>query len=443
MRTTGKRSVVLYILLALFAAGMVWLMGSFFISGGTWAMQPYNGHLTAGSLGEITDRNGNVLAKTVNDSRKYSDDETVRLALLHTVGDNSGYISTSVQATMRAKLSGYNPIFGINNTVLKSLGSSVQLTVDQNICVAAYNALGNHDGAAMVYNYLTGEVLCKVSKPSFDPLNIPENMPEGAYLDKTLSASFPPGSTFKLVTQAAAAEKWADWESREYTCEGVVHLGGSTVTCLGTHGTIAADEALGVSCNVYYALLANDIGSNALQAKAEQMGFNTEMKFGDVQVKNSTIDLRDADANALGWAGVGQYTDLANPYHMLVLMGAIANGGTAVQPRLTQDTGIFGDKGSYSLLGGAEADILKRLMRNNVQNYYGDSLFPDGMQVCAKSGTAEVGGDQGPTCWFVGFSANPQTPYAFVVVVENGTGGIESAGNAASAILEAVNNTLS
>lgn len=444
MRTTGKRSVVLYILLALFAAGAIWLTISYFANGGKWAMQPYNAHLTSGSLGEITDRSGNVLAKTVSGTRTYSDSETVRKALLHTVGDNNGYINTSVQATMRAKLSGYNPVTGITNTVLSSLGSSIQLTVDQDVCIAAYNALGDNNGTVMVYNYQTGDVLAKVSKPTFDPLAIPEDIDEndaykGAYLDKNLSASFPPGSIFKLVTQAAAAEKWSDWENREYTCEGAVTLGHSTITCLGTHGTITASQALGYSCNVYYALLARDLGTDALQSKAEQMGFNKSFTFGDVSAAKSTIDLKGAAENELGWAGVGQYTDLANPYHMLLLMGAIANDGTYTQPKLTQTADIFGafTSDNRSLMSSTEAGQLKELMRSNVRDYYGIS-FPEGMEVCGKSGTAEVGGGKNPTCWFVGFSSNPSTPYAFVVVVEEGIGGIESAGSAAVAVMQAV-----
>lgn len=441
--------MVLYILLALFVAGTVWLTITYLVSGGKWAMQPYNAHLTSGSLGEITDKNGNILAQTVDGLRTYSENEAVRTALLHTVGDSNGYIGTSVQATMRAKLSGYNPVTGIGNTVLASLGSSVQLTVDQNVCVAAYNALGGNNGAVMVYNYKNGDILAKVSKPAFDPLNVPENIDgddayKGAYVDKTLSASFSPGSIFKLVTQAAAAEKWSGWESREYTCEGSVTLGHSTISCLGTHGTITADQAMGNSCNVYYALLASDIGADALQAKAEQFGFNKSLNFGDITAAKSTIDLKNATENELGWAGVGQYTDLANPYHMLVLMGAVANGGTYTQPRLTQSTDLFGALTSDNrmLMGSTEADILKRLMRSNVQNYYSLS-FPEGMEICAKSGTAEVGNGKGPTCWFVGFSGNESTPYAFVVVVEDGIGGIESAGAAAAAVMQAVAQSIS
>lgn len=448
MRTTGRRSIVLYILLVAFAAGLAWLVISLVMNGGKWAMQPYNAHLGTAAMGEITDRDGNVLAKSVDGQRVYSENELVRRALLHTIGDNEGFISTSVQATMRSQLSGYNLITGANQTIFSSLGSNVKLSISEKVSMDAYNTLGDRKGAIFVYNYETGDVLCKVSKPSYDPYNPPSTEDvegnsayDGIYLDRNLSASFAPGSIFKLVTQAAAMDAYSDWATREYTCNGSADIGGSEITCLhGTaHGTQNASQALGNSCNVYYAMLANDLGADALQKKAEAFGWNEDLRFGNAECSVSGINLSAANSNQLGWAGVGQYTVMANPYHMLTLMGAIANGGTYNEPHISSSwnpfEGLTG--GSRSYMSSTQADALKTMMRSNVANYYGDYLFPEGMNVCAKSGTAEVDGKD-PTCWFVGFSDNASTPYAFVVVVEEGLGGIESAGNAASAVMNSV-----
>ena len=152
MRTTGFRSMVLYLLLACFVGGVVYLGVNLFLHGGQWAMQPYNGHISS-SLGNISDRSGNVLATSTEEGRTYSDSETVRRALLHTVGDPYGYISTSVEYTMRDKLTGYNLITGLNDTIFNRMGSDIALTVDQDACAAAYNALGGKNGAVLVYNY--------------------------------------------------------------------------------------------------------------------------------------------------------------------------------------------------------------------------------------------------------------------------------------------------
>ena len=448
MRTTGFRSMVLYLLLACFVGGVVYLGVNLFLHGGQWAMQPYNGHISS-SLGNISDRNGNVLATSTEEGRTYSDSETVRRALLHTVGDPYGYISTSVEYTMRDKLTGYNLITGLNDTIFNHMGSDIALTVDQNACAAAYNALGGKNGAVLVYNYQTGEILVKVSAPGFDPAYIPEDIEtneayKGVYLDNTLSSSFTPGSIFKIVTAAAAMEQWPDtWSQWTHTCTGSENIGGSDVTCLyGTaHGDQDMFSAMGNSCNVFFASLATEIGAQALQAKAEEMGFGREFSLGSVPTAQSEIDLSAANQNQLAWAGVGQYTVLSNPYHMMVLMGAIANGGEYVQPRLTQESQLFSGLlpgEDRTLVTAAEAQNLTQLLRGDVENYYGDWLFPTGMNVCAKTGTGEVGEGKAPNCWMVGFCDSVDYPYAFAILVEEGTGGIESASSVASAVMNAL-----
>ena len=448
MRTTGFRSMVLYLLLACFVGGVVYLGVNLFLHGGQWAMQPYNGHISS-SLGNISDRSGNVLATSTEEGRTYSDSETVRRALLHTVGDPYGYISTSVEYTMRDKLTGYNLITGLNDTIFNRMGSDIALTVDQNACAAAYNALGGKNGAVLVYNYQTGEILVKVSAPGFDPAYIPEDLEtneayKGVYLDNTLSSSFTPGSIFKIVTAAAAMEQWPDtWSQWTHTCTGSENIGGSDVTCLyGTaHGDQDMFSAMGNSCNVFFASLASEIGAQALQAKAEEMGFGREFSLGSVPTAESEIDLSAASQNELAWAGVGQYTVLSNPYHMMVLMGAIANGGEYVQPRLTQESQLFSGLlpgEDRTLVTAAEAQNLTQLLRGDVENYYGDWLFPTGMNVCAKTGTGEVGEGKAPNCWMVGFCDSVDYPYAFAILVEEGTGGIESAGSVASAVMNAL-----
>lgn len=445
MRTTGKRSVVLYILLLACAAGMIWLLFSFLMNGKTWASQPYNLHFSAAELGEITDRDGAVLAATEEDVRKYNENEEVRRALLHTVGDNGGYITSSVQNTMRAKLSGYNPLTGAGHTVFNQLGKNLELTVDADVCVAAYNAMGGRRGAVLVYDYENGDILCKVSAPNFDPGAMPEDLLtndgyRGVLVDNTLASSYTPGSIFKLVTQAAAMDQFANWDTREYSCEGAVEIGGSTITCLGVHGTQTAGTAFGNSCNVYYALLAVDIGAANLQTKAEAFGFNRSLNFDGVECRSSSIDLSSADANQLGWSGVGQYTLLANPYHMMTLMGAIANEGSYTAPRLTRSLSISDSIGSgdRKYMEPEQAKAIGDMMRYNVSTFYGDGMFPEGMEVCAKTGTAEVGEGIAPNCWMVGFSRHSAYPYAFVVVVEEGEGGISTAGSIASQVMNAL-----
>ncbi|MDO4458554.1 MAG: penicillin-binding transpeptidase domain-containing protein [Clostridia bacterium] len=449
MRTVGRRSLTLYILLACFIAGMAFFLFKYLKDGSTWVTYAYNGHIYAEDAtavaGNIYDRDGSLLATTINGERIYSDNETTRRALLHTVGDSSGYIGTSVQTLMRSKLMGYNIFTGLNRTPLASLGyNDMKLTIDEDVCNAAYYALGGKNGAVLVYNYKTGEIVCKVSAPSYDPGWVPDDLLEneyydGVFVDNTISSSYTPGSIFKIVTAACAMTNLSDWETRTYNCEQSIDFEGGTVTCLGHHGEINMREAMMYSCNVYFAKLAVDLGYSKLMKTAEDLGFNRSFRFSNFTTVDSEIDLdkstREVD---VAWAGVGQYTVLANPMHFMCLMGAIANDGVFKEPYTSNDK-LFGFAGnSERLMSSAMANNLKSLLRDDVAYYYGDYMFPEGWEVCAKTGTAEVGEGKEPNAWIVGFASNPGYPYAFAVCVENGGSGYDVAGSVASSVLYAL-----
>jgi peptidoglycan glycosyltransferase len=161
------------------------------------------------------------------------------------------------------------------------------------------------------------------------------------------------------------------------------------------------------------------------------MGFNSSFAVDDNVTAVSSYQVSTSDGEeSLAWSGIGQYTDTVNPVHMMILMGAIAKGGTPVLPYTI--VGTTATKGSQ-LLSSDVAKTLQSMMRDNVTNGYGDSMFP-GMEVCAKTGTAEVEGEE-DTGWIVGFSQNKDTPYAFAVVVEEGGYGRTSAGYIASSLM--------
>ena len=451
MRTVGKRSWVLYILLVCFIVGCGFLVFKIVRYGSTWVTQAYNGHIYAEDAtavtGNVYDRKGTLLATTINGERIYNDDETIRRAMLHTVGDSSGYIGTSVQSLLRAKLMGFNIFTGLNRTPLTEIGfNNMKLSLDADICRVAYNALGGYNGAVLVYNYKNGEMLCKVSKPSYDPGVVPYDLLtnsyyEGVFVDNTISSSYTPGSIFKVVTAACAMEYFDDWDTRTYTCEQYMRYEEGNISCLGYHGTLNIEQAMEYSCNCYFAKLAIELGYDRLQRTAEELGFNRSFSFTDFTTGESLINLTSSTKDVfIGWAGVGQYTDTVNPMHYMCLMGAIANGGSFTEPTVTTDK-IFGSVGSKTkLMSRTTADNLKDLLRKDVAYYYGDSMFPYGWEVCAKTGTAEVGNGAEPNAWIVGFSSNEAYPYAFVVCVENGGSGYDVAGGVASTVLRAIDN---
>ena len=383
-----------------------------------------------------------MIAKSVDGERVYSEDYDTRCGLLHVLGDTNGYISTGIQNVYLSSLTGFNPITGL--TTAESGGGDIQMTVDARLSALAYEQMNGRKGAVALYNYKTGEVLCFVSTPSFDPENVPDDITEnkeydGAFLNKALSGTFTPGSTFKVITTACALENIKDIDSRTFHCTGSKVINGNTIVCDNhtAHGDQTLQEALTNSCNVAFAELAVELGSDKMTKTAEEMGFNRSFSVDNNKTVVSNYHVtKSSGEEALAWSGIGQYTDTVNPTHMMMLMGAIANDGTAVLPYTVKSTSVFGGgSSSERLLSSDIAKQLDTMMRNNVKNGYGDDLFP-GLNVCAKTGTAEVEGET-DTGWIVGYSQNKDTPYAFAVVVEQGGYGLSSAGYIASALMQA------
>lgn len=455
MNTARLRSLVLYILLGSFVVGLIFFIACFFLQGGTWAMRPANQHLQGESqlsnAGTITDRDDNIIAQSIDGQRVYSEDYLTRCALLHVLGDTEGYISTGVQSVYLSSLTGFNPIMGV--TTAQNGGGDIKLTVSGSLSALALQQLGDSKGAVAMYNYKTGEVLCFVSTPTYDPSNVPDDLTtneayDGVFLNRALSGTFTPGSTFKIVTTACALQNISDISSRTFHCDGSKVINGNTIVCDNhtAHGDQTLGEALTNSCNVAFAELAVELGSSKMNATAEQMGFNKQFSVDDNLTAISNYGVNSSTTeDELAWSGIGQYTDTANPAHFMILMGAIANDGVPVLPYTIASTSALsgikaGSPGATGnrLLESDIANTLKQMMRDNVVNGYGDDMFP-GMQVCAKTGTAEVEGEA-DTGWIVGFSEDPKTPYAFAIVVEEGGYGRTSAGTIASALMAAAAN---
>lgn len=290
-----------------------------------------------------------------------------------------------------------------------------------------------------------------VSTPTFDPANPPDiqegdEQYEGVYVNRFLSSTFTPGSSFKTVTLTAAIENLPDLFQRTFTCTGSTTVGGETITCPYAHGTMDIGEAFASSCNGVFAQLAAELGADTLSEYTAKAGLLDSYSVDGISTARGSYDVSEATEAQLGWSGVGQYNDLINPCAMMVWMGGIANGGKAAVPHLIQevDGGIslpslpFG-KETGPLIQSATAQTLADLMAQNVVQTYGSSRFPN-MDICAKSGTGEVGGGKQPNAWFVGFLRNEEYPYAFAVVIEEGGSGASAAGNVAAQVLDALVN---
>ena len=209
MKKVKRRTLSLIVLVAVLVIGLAVFMFRLVKDGSSWVSFPANRAVfTAGVLtsGRLTARNGGVLADITDGYRTYAESSEVRKACLHVVGDTSGNIGTGALTAFASKLVGYDLISGTYS--LTGKGKTVALSIDSSLNTVAYEALNGRKGTVAVCNYETGEILCNVSNPTYDPANPPESVDsseyEGVYINRFLSSQYTPGSIFKIVTLTAA-----------------------------------------------------------------------------------------------------------------------------------------------------------------------------------------------------------------------------------------------
>jgi len=435
MKKIRNRSVFSLLIAAVLVAGLTFLTVKLAKNGRDWAMfradqSVFNEGVL--STGTVTDRGGIVLATAADGKATYAADATVRKACLHAVGDWQGNIGTGALSAFNFKLAGYDMLNGVAS--LNSAGGKVELSVDSKLNVAALSALGNRRGAVLLENYKTGEILCMLSTPTYDPANPPDlSQPtyEGAYLNRCLSSTFTPGSVFKLVTLAAAIENRPDLESEAFECAGSVKVGADTVNCTGVHGNQTIEQALSHSCNCAFSQLSQELGADVIASYADKLGLTKKLSVSGIATAAGSVEKGQDGTVNLSWMGIGQYNDQVTPIAMLRLVSAIANGGEVEEPVLLKGAHTSATK----LMEQDTADRIKDMMAYNVTAAYGASRFP-GLTLCAKTGTAERG-DGTSNAWFVGFLNDSDHPYAVTVCIEKGGGGLANAGPVANAVLQA------
>ena len=431
MKKVTNRSFAALILVFFVVAGMGVYLFRLLRDGGRWASFSANESVYedgAFARGTVTDRNGVLLAFSNGDVYGYADSSDTRAATLHVVGDMNGNIGTGALTAFRSRLVGYSVVTGTTGS-----GGTVQLSIDASLNVTAYNALAGRRGAVLVYNYKTGQILCMVSSPSYDPnrgFNAGDSNYEGAYINRAISSSFVPGSVFKLVTLAAAIENIPDLSRQTFRCDGAVEIDGKKITCTGSHGDLTVEQALAHSCNCAFAEIALQLGGDLIKKYADRYGLTETHKLNGIQTAAGSVDSAQGDRVNTAWEGIGQYNDMVVPYSLLRLVGAIANDGTCVEPSILCGRG----NGTTRLMETSTANTIASMMGYNVENNYGSSNYP-GLEMHAKTGTAEFG-DGTSHAWFAGFITNADAPLAFVVLVEHGGSGYSVASPIANTVLQ-------
>ncbi|WP_300007275.1 penicillin-binding protein 2 [Pseudonocardia sp.] len=330
-------------------------------------------------------------------------------------------------------------------------GGNVAVTIDPEVQQAAYDALsGTGTGAVVALQPSTGAILAMASTPSYDPNPLASFSAQtqqeawAQYSDaqppvltnRAIQEIYPPGSTFKLIDVAAALESGRYTPESRLTAASSITLD-DTATDLqnfngnacGTGATASLREALQRSCNTAFAELALELGEEAIRDQAEAFGIGTEDIAIPMGVAPSTIGDIESTA-ALQQSSIGQRDVALTPMQNAMVVAAIANGGRLMAPYLIQDIQSQDletvDTTQPDQLGQAVspgvARTLTELMVNNENSYSGAGKIR-GVQIAAKTGTAEWGPNPkttAPHVWYVAFAPADNPQVAVAVLVEAG-----------------------
>jgi peptidoglycan glycosyltransferase len=396
----------------------------------------------------------------------------------------SYYSQTGIEKSQNSVLSGEDSRLFVTRLVdllsnSAAKGGSVQLTIDPAAQTAAFDglaALGEDvEGAVVAIEPNTGKILAMVSLPTYDPndlaghdfgevedryrdLQQQENEP---MLNRAIQTRLAPGSTFKLVTAAAAIEELG-YDKDSQVPGGATYQLPQTSDDSGLIDNEGRDcgtdkipftQAMGQSCNTTFARLAVDVGADAMLDQAEAFGFNRDY-LDDLAPQAQSTFPEGMNEPETGQSGIGQFEVQATPLQMAMVSAGIANGGTVMRPYLvdavlTPELEVLPktDPEELSQAVDAEtADVLTDLMVYTVDDGTAAVAQIPGIAVAGKTGTAQSGQDDVPPyAWFTSFAPAEDPEVAVAVMIQSapGTERGEIAGGAlggpiAKAVMEAV-----
>jgi peptidoglycan glycosyltransferase len=378
----------------------------------------------------------------------------------HIIGFYSWKIGASgIEQTYNQYLSGYKNITSWSAWLKRIIegeqrGYDVILTIDSSIQKTTEQAMEKvNRGAALVLNPKTGDILALVSRPSYEPDKIEKDWikikqdPTSPLLNRATQGLYPPGSTFKIITLAAAIDLGLATPQKIYRGPAVLKIYGGRVTNFAGrgYGSMPLHQAFALSINTIFAQVGLEIGGDMLTEYAQKFGFNQELQL-DIKSKQSRIPASNTmDKLEVAWTAVGQGRLLATPLQMALVTSAIANNGKIMRPRLVKEVRAYNGQVVKKFkprlwlrpLSSSPAATIKDLMREVVKRGTGRRASLSHIEVAGKTGTAESKKKRRPHAWFLAFAPVQDPQIVVTVLVENGGQGGKIAASIARQILKA------
>lgn len=462
--------VITYMFLALFIIMLIYLGYFTQITARTMINSTYNKRqalLESRILrGDIISRDGDVLATTMSDNdggnyRYYP----YRNTFAHIVGYSThGVLGIESMENFTLLTCDGNIASRISNDLAgrKNHGNNIVTTLDVKMQEAAYDAMDDRRGAVVAMNVKTGELLCVLSKPDFDPNEVigkwdvlladTENSP---VLNRAFLGSYPPGSTFKIVTALEyLKEHGGNVSDYSFNCTGSFEYNGSIISCFNetSHGWVNFDDSFARSCNSSFANITSQLDKKGFSDTINSLMFNDELPLPFKYSEGYSDISKDSSDEDLIQTGIGQGRTLMSPVHMLLITSAIANDGILMKPYVISsienaDGGVISrtrSKEDRRLIDEKYTDSLKKMMREVVVNGTANRVVDtDGYMIYGKTGSAEYSTNKALShAWFTGFAApdGGDPEIAVTVIVEGGGSGGSVAAPVAKRVFDAYFN---
>ncbi|MBE6852229.1 MAG: ABC transporter permease [Ruminococcus sp.] len=427
MRSIKRNLGLITLMLTLFLAGMFVLVYTIYTESSFYILNS-----DSADLGKVYDRNGDVLFDKNAVPDTYGYDHFTDVA--NFIGNDSGQMTNTLVSQNLTLLNNYSFSIGEKG---KDGQSAIYTTIDHNANKRVYDSFGNKNGAAIAYNYKTGEILVCTSRPGLNPFGGYSELEEGSLLCKAFY-KFVPGSTQKILTLIAARESMGEplLESKQYNCDSVFHnTSGQPIYCHYTsgHGTQHIINAFANSCNPFFAQLVEDSDFNMELATTslKKLGYSVnksapyKLEINNISVETASTTLTDKYDFSTQWGFIGQGETMISPCMLMMWQSAVANEtGKSTLPymidHITDVNGTSEDmkKTDFSsqFFSGETASYVKNIMISNGERYNGS--IP-GYTLAIKSGTAQIKNGDEENSLLTGFDTNPEHPIAFCVLIED------------------------